>query len=333
MTPADCSVIVVSWNTRDLLEACLASVRDRAPGAETIVVDNDSADGSAAMVRAKFPEATLLENASNRGFARAVNQGLDRAARPVAVLLNPDATLSDGALEELLRAMEADPGIGIAGAQLLDADGRRQHSFDNFPTLATECLNKWLVRALFPGRFPDKSRALDAVTDVESVIGACLAVRKETVDRLGPLDEAYFVFLEETDWCLRMRRAGLRVVHVPAARVFHRQGKSKAVRPVLARIEYLRSLFLYFRKNRGPAAWALLHAARFAKSFLNALGTSLALILTLGLSGAVRRRAAIHAGLFGWQLMGCPDSIGLRPPDLPPARPLRAPGTLAGARP
>lgn len=333
MTPADCSVIVVSWNTRDLLEACLASVREKAPGAEAIVVDNGSADGSAAMVRAKFPEAVLVENPSNRGFARAVNQGLDRAARPVAVLLNPDATLSDGALEELLKALDADPAIGIAGAQLLDQDGRRQHSFDNFPTLATECLNKWLVRVLFPGRFPDKSRQFDSVTDVDSVIGACLAVRRGTVERVGPLDEAYFVFLEETDWCLRMRRAGLRVVHVPSARVFHRQGKAKAIRPVLARIEYLRSLFLYFRKNRSSAAYLLLRAARLAKSFLNAFGTSLALVLTLGLSGAVRRRAAIHAGLFGWQLLGCPDSIGLRPPDLPPARPLRATGTLAGARP
>ncbi|KAF0243740.1 MAG: hypothetical protein FD180_3102 [Planctomycetota bacterium] len=319
MDSRDCSVIVVSWNTRELLEACLASVRSKAAGAEIVVVDNRSADGSAAMVRERFPEAALVENPSNRGFARAVNQGIAVSKRPVVVLLNPDATLTDGAIDELLRAMDADPDVGIAGAQLLDEDGDRQHSFDSFPSLASECLNKWLLRTLFPGRFPGKRLALDAVTDVDSVIGACLAVRRATIDRVGVLDERFFVFLEETDWCLRMKRAGLRVVHVPSSRVVHLQGKSKARRPVLARIEYLRSLFVYFRKNSGATAWLVLHAARFLKSAVNALFCGIGMILTLGLVPSLRRRCAIHAGLFGWQLLGCPRSIGLQPPDLPEA--------------
>ncbi|MCE9581298.1 MAG: glycosyltransferase family 2 protein [Planctomycetes bacterium] len=322
MDSRDCSVIVVSWNTRELLEACLGSVRREAAGAELIVVDNGSSDGSAAMVREKFPGAALVANPSNRGFARAVNQGIDRAGRGVVVLLNPDATLTAGALEELLRALESDPRIGIAGAQLLDDDGSRQHSFDNFPSLATECLNKWLLRTMFPGRFPDKHREFTEVTDVQSVIGACLAVRRSTIDRVGALDESYFVFLEETDWCLRMHRAGMRVVHVPSARVVHLQGKSKARSPVLARIEYMRSLFLYFHKHSGTAAWLFLHAARLLKSAANALFCFLAMILTLGLVPSLRRRSAIHLGLLGWQLLGCPRSIGLQPADLPPARPL-----------
>jgi len=328
----DCSVIVVSWNTRDLLDACLSSVRARAPGAELIVVDNGSEDGSAARVRERFPEAVLIVNTSNRGFARAVNQGIDRSTRSVIVLLNPDATLSEGAPDELLRALDADPAIGIAGAQLLDADGARQHSFDNVPTLASECLNKSLLRLLMPGRYPDKSRALEGVTDVESVIGACIAIPRAAIEKVGSLDEAFFVFLEETDWCLRMRRAGLRVVHVPSARVVHLQGKSKATRPVLARIEYARSLFLFFRKHRGVAAWLVLRAARLLKSFLNLLVASLGTVLTLGLSASLRRRARIHAGLFGWQILGCPATIGLQPPDLPPARPLVSTPQLAGAR-
>ena len=329
MDSRDCSVIVVSWNTREILESCLASVRDKAGGAELIVVDNASEDASAAMVREKFPAAALVANPSNRGFARAVNQGIDLAKRPVIVLLNPDATLTAGALEELLRALDADPNIGIAGAQLLDADGQRQHSFDNFPSLATECTNKWLMRTLFPGRYPDKKRVYDSVTDVDSVIGACAAVRRSTIDRVGPLDERFFVFLEETDWCLRMKRAGLRVVHVPASKIIHLQGKSKARRPVLARLEYLRSLFIYFRKNSGAAAWLVLHAARLLKSAVNALFCFLAMLLTLALVPSVRRRTAIHSALLGWQLLGCPRSIGLMPADLPPARPLPASG---GAR-
>jgi hypothetical protein len=331
MDSRDCSVIVVSWNTRDLLADCLASVRAHAPGAEQVVVDNGSEDGSAAMVRERHPEAVLVENRSNRGFARAVNQGIDRATRPVVVLLNPDAVLTAGAIPALLDALQSDPAIGVAGAQLLDADGTRQHSFDNFPSLATECLNKSLMRRLFPGRFPDKSRELASVTDVESVIGACLAVPRAAIEKVGPLNERYFVFLEETDWCLRMKRAGLRVVHVPAAKVTHLQGRAKAKRPVLARIEYLRSLFLYFRINRGAAAWLVLRVARFLKSAVNALLSALAMILTLGLAPPIRRRAAIHAGLFAWQLLGCPASIGLQPRDLPPPRPEAPRPAPAGA--
>ncbi|MCC6738449.1 MAG: glycosyltransferase family 2 protein [Planctomycetia bacterium] len=326
MDSRDCSVIVVSWNTHELLEPCLASVADFAPGAELVVVDNGSSDGSADMVRARFPSAVLVANPANLGFARAVNQGIDRATRPVVVLLNPDATLARGALDTLLAALDADPTVGIAGAQLLDEDGSRQHSFDNFPSLATECLNKSLLRALCPARYPDKRRVLHEVTDVDSVIGACLAVRRSTLERVGLLDERFFVFLEETDWCLRMKRSGFRVVHVPAARVVHLQGRSKARRPVLARIEYLRSLFLYVRKNHGPAAWLVLHAARFLKSGVNALFCVVAMILTLGLVRPLRRRAAIHAGLFGWQLLGCPRGIGLQPSGLPPPRPPSAAG-------
>lgn len=326
MDSRDCSVVVVSWNTRELLEACLASVVAKAPGAEIAVVDNGSSDGSADLVRAKFPQAVLVANPSNRGFARAVNQGIEASKRPVVVLLNPDATLTDGALDGLLQVLESDANIGIAGAQLLDEDGERQHSFDNFPSLATECFNKWLLRSLFPGRFPDKHRQFDTVTDVDSVIGACLVVRRATIERVGALDERFFVFLEETDWCLRMKRAGLRVVHVPSSRVVHLQGRSKARRPVLARIEYLRSLFIYFRKNSGFASWAVLHAARFLKSAVNALFCGIGMLLTLGLVPSLRRRASIHLGLFGWQLLGCPAGIGLQPPDLPPARPLPAGG-------
>jgi hypothetical protein len=322
MDSRDCSVVVVSWNTRELLESCLASVLSHAPGAEVVVVDNGSADGSAEMVRAKFPATALVANPSNRGFARAVNQGVGRATRPVIALLNPDATLTPGALDRLLRTLESDSAIGIAGAQLLDEDGSRQHSYDNFPSLATECLNKSVLRALLPASFPDKRRQLDAVTDVDSVIGACLVVRRSTLDRVGLLDERFFVFLEETDWCLRMKRAGLRVVHDPSAKVVHLQGRSKARRPVLARVEYLRSLFIYFRKNHGIAAWLVLHAARFLKSAVNALFCALAMILTLGLVPSVRRRAAIHAGLLGWQLLGCTAAIGLQPVDLPPPRPV-----------
>ncbi|NUN48704.1 MAG: glycosyltransferase family 2 protein [Candidatus Brocadiae bacterium] len=325
--PAGCSIIVVSWNTSALLAACLESVLRHAAGAELIVVDNGSADGSAE--RARGIGARVIANPTNRGFARAVNQGIDASTRPMIVLLNPDATIENGTLPELLRVFESDPAVGIAGSQLLDPDGSRQHSYDTFPSLATECLNKWLLRTLLPSSFPAKTRVLDAVTDVDSVIGACLAIPRAVLDRVGPLDERFFVFLEETDWCLRVRRAGFRVVHVPASRVVHLQGKAKALHPVLARIEYLKSLFLYFRKNLGTPAWLVLHAARLLKSGMNALFCCIAMILTLALIPSLRRRTAIHAGLFGWQLLGCPDGIGLQPADLPAPRPL--PSFPAGA--
>lgn len=298
----DVTVVVVNYNGGDLTPACLETVP---PGAETIVVDNGSRDGSPEAIAARFPGVRLLRNPVNRGFAAAVNRALEEARGRYVCLLNNDARLTPGALEGLVAFMDAHPDVGMCAPQLLHEDGRRQHSFDNFPSLATVFLNKSLLRLLVPRRFPSKRLEVAEPIDVESVIGACMLVRKDLVDRIGPLDEAYFLFLEETDWCLRARRAGARVTFVPSARVVHLQGRTRDRVRVRARIEYTRSLFTFFRKNR-PGAYLLLRALFPIRTLLELLGQTLTLW-----APRVPRRWVETAAVAAWQFCLCPRGWGL----------------------
>jgi GT2 family glycosyltransferase/tRNA A-37 threonylcarbamoyl transferase component Bud32 len=299
----DATVIVVNFNGLGFIDGCLGSIPG---GVETIVVDNGSTDGSAEGIASRYPSVTLLRNPANRGFAAAVNQGLERARGRFLCTLNPDARLAPGALETLARHLAEHPDAGIVAPQLLHEDARRQHSYDNCPSLATVFLNKSLLRTLFPARYPSKRQEPAGPLDVESVIGACMMTRRDVVERIGPLDEAFFLFLEETDWCLRARQAGYRVVFVPEARVTHLQGRSREQVATRARMEYVRSLFTFFRKNRRGSYRAL----RLIHPVKNLLET---LFLAVGtpFSGKVRRRWAETAALLGWQLAFCPPDWGL----------------------
>ncbi len=298
----DLSVIVVNFNGREFTPACLESIP---AGIETVVVDNGSSDGSPDEIAARFPKATLLRNRGNRGFAAAVNQGRAASRGRYLCLLNNDARLSPEALPEVVAWMDAHPDVGMAAPQLLHEDGRKQHSFDNFPSFATVFLNKGLLRLLFPARFPSKRQEFAEPRDVESVIGACMIVRRELIDRIGGLDEAYFLFLEETDWCLRAWQAGSRVVFLPGAKVVHLQGRTRDKVRFRARIEYTRSLFTFFRKNR-PVANAFVRLLFPLKSLLETVFGLLGLVSARG-----RRRWAETAALLGWQLCGCPRRFGL----------------------
>lgn len=298
----DVTVVVVNYNGGDLAPACLESIP---PGAETIVVDNGSRDGSPEAIAGRFPAVRLLRNPVNRGFAAAVNRALEEARGRYVCLLNNDARLQPGALEELVSFMDAHPDVGMCAPQLLHEDGRLQHSFDNFPSLATVFLNKSLLRLLFPRRFPSKRRPVTSPLDVESVIGACMLVRRDLIDRIGPLDEAYFLFLEETDWCLRARRAGARVTFVPSARVVHLQGRTRDRVRLRARIEYTRSLFTFFRKNR-PRSYLLLRALFPLRTLLELAGQTLALW-----APGVPQRWLETAAVLAWQLCLSPRRWGL----------------------
>jgi GT2 family glycosyltransferase/tRNA A-37 threonylcarbamoyl transferase component Bud32 len=296
------SVLIVNFNGGDITPACLASVPK---GLETIVVDNGSRDGSPDAIAAAFPDVRLIRNKANRGFAAAVNQAMDVAKGRYFLLLNSDARLSPDAVDLMLRHMDANPDVGMLAPQLLHEDGRKQHSFDNIPSLATAFLNKSLLRLLFPAKYPSKRQAYAEPRDVESVIGACMMVRREVVERIGPLDEAYFLFLEETDWCLRCRRAGYRVVFLPSANVTHLQGRSRDKVRIRARIEYTRSLFTFFRKNR-PASVPLLRLLFPLKNLVEFLVQTLTIF-----ARGVPQSWVESAALVGWQFGGCPRKWGL----------------------
>jgi GT2 family glycosyltransferase len=311
----DISFIIVNWNTSALLLDCLHSILNTVSGFtyEIVVVDNGSRDGSVQAVKQQFSApVTLIENPDNRGFARANNQALGIARGRFIILLNTDTIVQAGAIASLVRLLEDIPAAAVAGPRMIDQDGSLQNSFDNFPSLATELFNKSLLRFLFPGKFAGKNSSASTPFEVESIIGACMAIRRDAIQKVGMLDEDYFFFLEETDWCFRLRAAGWKIYHHPGAAIVHLQGQSKKRRPALARIEYYRSLYLFFWKNRSPLSYAVLRVARFVKVIITCVLNLLGLCLTAGQSRKLREKTAVYGLLLCWHLLLCPDSWSLK---------------------
>ncbi|HUL21111.1 MAG TPA: glycosyltransferase family 2 protein [Thermodesulfobacteriota bacterium] len=308
------SIIIVSWNTREYLLSCLESIFEEGDAKvwEVIVIDNRSADGSGCEAEKRFPEIHLIENEKNLGFAKATNQGLKRAAGKYVLLLNPDTRMKSGAVERLILFMNAFPKVGVAGVQLLNSDGSRQNSIANFPSLATELLNKSLLRWLFPKCFPGKEMDYPEPIEVDSVIGACMMVRREAMEQVGLLDEDYFLFLEETDWCYRMKRAGWKIYHVPQAGVYHFQGRSAEKDKKRARIEYYASRYHFFKKNKGNFQWFILLVGGFIRLGIELMTLTVACLFTSFAVKRWREKFSIYASLMGWHLRGCPQTMGLR---------------------
>jgi GT2 family glycosyltransferase len=272
MVPPRLTVIVISWNTRDLLARCLEAVwRDGAALApEVIVVDNASTDGSAELVANRFPEARLVRNPDNRGFGRACNQALAIASGESILFLNPDAEPCVGALTRLVEFLEARRDVGAVGPLLLTASGEPGLTYGYFPSIATALLPllRPLARLLqHPsdlhalGVIPAKLPSDAPVRDVDYLCGAALVVRRDLLVRIGGFDERFFLYFEETDLCRRIHAAGLRVVLLPAARALHREGGSREKRGGPALQDYYRSLNLYLRKHHGDAYVALVRAS------------------------------------------------------------------------
>jgi len=310
----DLSVIIVNWNTRELVLNCLRSLDGATENmsAEVYVVDNGSRDGSVAAVRHTFPGVVVVANERNLGFARANNKALKRARGEYVLLLNSDVLLSKDTVTALMEFMGKNALAGMAGAQLLNSDGSKQNSFDNLPTLLSEGFNKSLLRILFPGRFPSKRVTTSSPREVESVIGACVLVRREAIKAVGLLDEDYFFFMEETDWCYRMREKGWRVYIVPDARAVHLQGATVRGVKSRAKIEYYRSRYLFFRKHRGQIQLAVLKGVLVFK-----LGVSLVLqgftcLFTLFQNTRARQKLAVTWTLLVWHVLFCPERRGLK---------------------
>ena len=312
---SDVSIIIVSWNTKEFLLPCIKLVleKERAILREIIVIDNGSRDGSASEVKRVFPSIHLIENEKNLGFAKAVNQGLREASGRHVLFLNPDTRVKDGTFESLMSFMDSHPNAGIVGAQLFNSDGSKQNSIANFPSLATELLNKSLLRWLFPNKFPGKGRNYSGPIEVDSVIGACMMVRQDAIKETGLLDEDYFLFLEETDWCWRMKKAGWKIYHLPQADVYHFQGKSAEKEKKRARVEYFRSRYHFFKKNRGNLQWFILLVGLLIRLGFELLSVTAASLVTFFAIKGWRKKLAIYTYLFWWHLRFCPEGMGLKP--------------------
>jgi len=234
------TVVIVSYNTRDLLRRCLTELQARLAGweAEIVVVDNASSDGSPEMVRRDFPEVRLLVNTENVGFARANNRAIRETDSRYLLLLNPDAFLGEGALEELRRVLESDGRIAVVGPRMTDGDGlplATAHAFETLTRLAltTLGLHRRLPRGMMHGAARWLGRAgtqhlanyeATAPQPVDWLSGACLLVRRAATEQVGLLDEGYFMYMEDEDWCRRFGQAGYHVVYVPRAHALHLVG-------------------------------------------------------------------------------------------------------------
>jgi N-acetylglucosaminyl-diphospho-decaprenol L-rhamnosyltransferase len=312
------SVVVVNYNGGGLLADCVQSVlRENVPAAQIIIVDNGSRDDSLPQLERRAPGAKIIRNPCNAGFSRAVNQGLAHASGDFVLLLNNDAQLRPGALHAFAEIFDQVPKLAIAGGQLRYADGRLQNAIAPLPTLAAELFPRALLQLLFPQRFRGKSNA-NAPIAVESVIGACLAVRRAALPKLGLMDEDYFFFMEETDWCRRAHRQGFEVYYVPAAQALHAQGHTANRFRSDARIEFQRSKLIYFKKNRARPIYLVISALSPAKAFINAFANSLACIFTLFAVNSLRVKSRGYWRIVAWYALGRPESWGL--PDKCPQR-------------
>jgi GT2 family glycosyltransferase len=307
------SVIIVTRNTRALTEAAIRSVLESrdALRKRIIVVDNASTDDTPKTLPGEFPGVTYTRSEVNLGFARANNLGAKEDTSELLLLLNSDARLKPDSLAIAVAWMRQHPECAVAGARLLNPDGSRQNSIANFPSLATELLNKSLLRRLFPNRYLGKESRFTAPVAVDSVIGAFMLIRAGIWRQLGGLDERYFFFLEETDFCLRAQRGGWKVFHLPQVEVWHDQGGSAKQQPAAARIEYWRSRYAYFRKNLGGLSRTLLGAGLAVRLLLGWLVSLLAVLLCLGTKSSLRHRCRVQTTLLAWHLRGCPAQWGL----------------------
>ena len=287
----DLSIVIVNWNTRELLADCLESIFENVHDLayEVLVVDNASSDGSADMVRRRFPQARLIENEQNVGFARANNQAIRCSMGRYVLLLNSDTlTLPDSFLD-MCRFLDAHPHVGIVGGTLLNPDGSFQASYADFPSLVSEAfLITGLSRVVYSRYFPSHPPSENSLPkSVDWVGGACLMARRSAIEEVGLLDEDYFMYSEEMDWCYRMKRRGWEVYYLPTARVIHVQGQSIRQAPYKQRVYLYSSKIRFFRKHYGLLTVTCLRAIVTAASLARA-----AYWLSLGLcKTGVRTRA------------------------------------------
>lgn len=274
-------VVIVSYNTRELLRGCLASLRGCARPLRTVVVDNASQDGSAALVRGQFPEVELLALDRNLGFAGATNLGL-RAGLGIGapapglapsdsglqhpppeqvLLLNPDTVVHPGAIEALAAFLDAHPRIGAVGPRLLNPDGTLQAAAFRFPTLLMTLLDLFPPGEVLPGRlysswwhgrYPQEREGQPF--PIDHPLGACILTRRAVLEQVGLLDEAFFMYAEEVDWCYRVRRAGWAIWQQPAAQVTHVGGASTSQFRARMQIALYDSRLRFFRKHYPPHA-------------------------------------------------------------------------------
>lgn len=268
-------MLIVTYNSARHIEACLATLARAAEGlaAEIVVIDNDSRDGTAALVRERFPSAKVIVMPSNRGFAAGINAGLAASSGRYVAWINPDTEAVDGRFADVVAWLDAHPGVGIAGLRLLDAAGRVEPSDRGFPGFHSALGHRYsILTRVWPGN-PFSKKYLrtgsdrDGVARADWVSGAGLVHRRALSDRLGGLDEAFFMYCEDVDFCYRASLAGSETRYLPLVTLRHEIGASSStVKPAMIRARHA-SLWHYYRKHfrRNPLKDAAAYLGIFAR--------------------------------------------------------------------
>jgi GT2 family glycosyltransferase len=254
----DVSIIIVNWNGRQLLQECLDALRRVVTDLtfEIFVVDNASTDGSQGMIKQDFPEVKLIANSNNLGFAKANNQAIRVSQGRYVLLLNSDAFVHENTIDQIVAFMETHPEAGMAGCKLLNTDGTLQPSCTTFPTLFTElCIATGLDR-LFPrnplfGKYQMTYWDFNDIREVDSIRGAFMLVRASAIKEVGLLDESYFMYSEEVDWCYQFKKKGWKIYYYPFVETIHVWGGSVGQVQMKMLIQLYRSQIDFFRKNYG----------------------------------------------------------------------------------
>jgi len=237
------SIIILSWNTKQLLRNCLKSLKGMA--VEIIVVDNGSTDGSPAMVAKEFPQVKLIRNKKNLGFGAANNQGMKAAEGDYLLLLNSDTVVKDEAPLKMATFLAKHPEAGAVGCRLLNSDGSLQPSAGPFPDLKVSVVMLFLEHWL-----KNLTRASFAkTTEVDWVMGAALMVRREVVKKAGWMDEGIFMYMDEVEWCYRIKKAGFKVFFYPEAEIIHLFGASSKSGRKAPILNIYRGLIYFYQKH------------------------------------------------------------------------------------
>jgi GT2 family glycosyltransferase len=299
-------IIIINYNSTDLLLRCLESVYDHIKkiSLNVYVQDNHSRDGID-RVSLLFPQVVLTKNSYNMGFARAVNRGLEQGSAPHILILNPDSVLRDGSFGSLLQYMEQNPDVGIVGPRILNDDGSVQGSARTFPTPFSALfgrntfLTKWFPKNPMSRKNVVTSRGEGtAPMEVEWVSGACMLAKRKALDDVGPLDEHFFMYWEDADWCKRMGKLGWKVVYFPKASIVHYVGGSSEKLVIRSVLEFHKSSYYLFRKHSNSRFHYLMPLV------LSALGLRAVLVLA---SQGIRRMLRRPRGPMNSGKSSCPN--------------------------
>jgi GT2 family glycosyltransferase len=305
----DVSVIIINWNTRQLLEDCLASL----PGScaahsfEVIVVDNNSTDGSQEMVRTKFPQTKLICNPANVGFAHANNQGIKASRGRYVSLVNSDVKVLPGCHDKLVEFMDANPQIGMSGPRVLNGDLTLQSSCRRFPNLWNNVCDAFAFRRFFPrSAFFAGEHMLyfkhDRQIFPDVLVGCFLFARKQAVYEFGMLDENFFMYGEDVDWCLRCWRSGWKIAFYPEAEAIHYRGGSSNADPVRFAVVQQSARQQFWKKHYSSAACfglaCLLAAENSLRWMMSAVSAALKIKASAEAASRMQRYSACVKALF-----------------------------------